>query len=463
MQNKFTSLAIILLSVALAPLSATAQTETAQEKPAVVTPTAAQPIKVAEPVVAGETNITSPRTGSTATPLPPARKTTQNGPSTRPAPSTRGPASARPSTQANRGTAPNKPAARTNPANRGNLPNRPAARTNPTNKDAALDRVAAIPTPTEDIKPSTESVALSQAEASEKIETAFNPALPTPTTPAVKPVTMATEDAIQAENRRRLEEELKNTTISGKSIVDFPNRASLGNLELAPLPGINDSAIRGPLPMAASVSGKDLPSEQLLGRITPEVFQEMADLERGNTFLKLQLEKEKLKNDLEKLKATYRQQRLDEIAKREDVVRSRIQWWQEQEKLRLAIAKKQAEEEALERKIAEESATRDKVRAEAMKRLAASEEAAKKEEGKKDEPIAVSVEPMEELYTLDSIRGIGKDLTARIRSKQDGSVITVKQDDILPSGYVVKEIKKDSLTVAFGNKIDKLIFRPAAQ
>ena len=286
-------------------------------------------------------------------------------------------------------------------------------------------------------------------------------------TPAKSPEISLT--AVQAENKRRLEEELKNTTISGKSIADFPNRSSLGNLELAPLPGINDSAIRGPLPMAASVSGKDLPSEQLLGRITPEVFQEMADLERGNTFLKLQLEKEKLKNDLEKLKATYRQQRLDEIAKREDVVRSRIQWWQEQEKLRLAIAKKQAEEEALERKIAEQEATRDKVREEAMKRLEANAQAAlqnkadKKGKKKDKKPVVVSVEPMEELYTIDSIRGVSGKLTARIKAKKGGEVITIKKDDILPSGHVVKKIEKDTITVAFGDRIDKLVFRPATK
>ena len=298
-----------------------------------------------------------------------------------------------------------------------------------------------------------------------------------PAKPAEKPAQPANEvaapakpselslSAVQAENKRRLEEELKNTTISGKSIADFPNRASLGSLELAPLPGINDSAIRGPLPMAASVSGKDLPSEQLLGRITPEVFQEMADLERGNTFLKLQLEKEKLKNDLEKLKATYRQKRLDEIAKREDVVRSRIQWWQEQEKLRLAIARKQAEEEALARKIAEQEATRDKVREVAMKRLEANVQDVSKGKNKKgkdkEKPVVAMVEPMEELYTLDSIRGVSGKLTARIKSKKGGEVITIKKDDILPSGHVVKKIEKDAITVAFGERIDKLIFRPA--
>jgi len=327
------------------------------------------------------------------------------------------------------------------------------------NAPAAPDKKAVVAAPVQPTqKPAVATKAEAKPAAVNKAEAKPEKKTVVPSKVEVKPV--MTEDAVQAENRRRLEEELKNTTISGKSIVDFPNRASLGNLELAPLPGINDSAIRGPLPMAASVSGKDLPSEQLLGRITPEVFQEMADLERGNTFLKLQLEKEKLKNDLEKLKATYRQQRLDEIAKREDVVRSRIQWWQEQEKIRLEIVKKQAEEEALTRKIAEQEAVRDKAREEAMKRMTISVEKDSKEQKGKEKPVAVVIEPMEDLYTIDSIRGVGKELTARIKSKKDGNVITVKKNDILPSGHVVKKIEKDAITVSFGNKIDKLVFRP---
>ena len=310
-------------------------------------------------------------------------------------------------------------------------------------------------------KPTQAKPAQSPAKAAQikPVQTAKPAPQVRPTATAVKTPTISPKD-VQAENKRRMEEELKNTTISGKSIVDFPNRPSLGSLELAPLPGINDVSVNGPAPMEASVSGKDLPSEQLLGRITPEVFQEMADLERGNTFLKLQLEKEKLKNDLEKLKATYRQQRLDEISKRENVVRSRIQWWQEQEKLRLAIEKKQAEEDALARKIAEQEANREKVREEAFKRLASAPQVSKNQ-GKNVKPTIVTQQAMEDLYTLDSIRGIGSDLSAKIKSKSDGSVITIKKDDILPSGHVVKEIQKDAVTVAFGNRIDQLVFRPA--
>ena len=149
--------------------------------------------------------------------------------------------------------------------------------------------------------------------------------------------------------------------LTGKQPVDFPSQTSMDTLEFAPLPGIYEKNIDGPLPMAPSVSSKDMPSEQLLGRLTPEVFKEMAELERDNTFLKLQIQKETMKNDLEKLRANYRQARLDEIAKREDVIRTRIQWWQEQEKIRQDLESQRAAAEAAknaaeERKLAEDAA-----------------------------------------------------------------------------------------------------------
>ena len=98
-----------------------------------------------------------------------------------------------------------------------------------------------------------------------------------------------------------------------KKAVDFPPRSSLDSLELAPLPGIYETNITGPQPMAESVSVNDTPSEQLLGRLTPEVFKEMAELERDTAYLKLQVDKEQQKNALEKVRSEYRQARLDEI------------------------------------------------------------------------------------------------------------------------------------------------------
>ena len=287
--------------------------------------------------------------------------------------------------------------------------------------------------------------------------------------------------AAKEEERKQLEAELNNTDVDSTEILDFPARTSLGEIEMATLPGVKESLINGPASMAPSVSTKDLPSEQLLGRITSEVFQEMADLERGNVFLKLQMQKEQLKNDLEKLKATYRQNRLEEIAKREDVVRSRITWWQEQEAARLEMEKKKAETEAIEQQIAEAEELRNKLReeaiaekeaakkkaiekaaaeaAKALNNAEASEVAEKAKESEESSETATDKIPiLSEIYSLVSVRGMKTNLSASLKNKKDGSLSVVKKGDMLPSGHRVIEITRESLIAEIENKKDILLF-----
>lgn len=294
------------------------------------------------------------------------------------------------------------------------------------------------------------------------------------------------ENAAKAEERKQLEAELHNTDVNSAEILDFPARTSLGEMEMATLPGAKESLITGPASMAPSVSTKDLPSEQLLGRITSEVFQEMADLERGNVFLKLQMQKEQLKNDLEKLKAAYRQSRLEEIAKREDVVRSRIAWWQEQEAARLEMEKKKAETEAIEQQIAEAEELRNKLREEAI----AQKEAVKKnaleaalaeaalpvpagqpaetaeqpqtETKAEAEEIEVKVPYINETYALVSVRGMKTKLSATLKSVKDNSVLTVKKGDNLPTGHHVLDITRDSLIAGINDRKDILLLTAKA-
>ena len=262
---------------------------------------------------------------------------------------------------------------------------------------------------------------------------------------------------VDEKTKQLLNSELSDINTETKNVVDFPNRSSLGTLELASLPGTRESIITGPAAMEPSVSRKDLPSEQLLGRITPVVFQEMADLERGNVFLKLQMQKEQLKNDLEALKAKYRQARLDEIAKRENVVRSRISWWQDQEKIRLEIEKKKAETEAIEQKIEEAEALRDQLRAQAMERAKNAPEEIK---------TVINIEPEKtsivfaDQYALIDIKGAKGILKARLKDLKDSKVLTVQVNDVLPSGHTVKNITKDSIFVVYGNQQNSLTILP---
>ncbi len=243
------------------------------------------------------------------------------------------------------------------------------------------------------------------------------------------------------------------TPSSDKTAVDFPNRPSLGELKYAPLPGIKETNITGPAPAAPAVSQRDLPNEQLLGRVTSEVFQEMADLERGNTFLQLQKQKETFKNDLENLKSSYRQARLKEIADREEVVRSRIKWWQDQEQIRLDIERKRAEEEQLTQQIADREALREKLWADTMGKADA---AGKEAEGK---PVSFV---LGDLFDLVGVRGTRGVLTAQVKQKRDGAVRSLNVGDALVDNWTITDIRRDSLSATNGDLTGKISLVPPA-
>ena len=227
--------------------------------------------------------------------------------------------------------------------------------------------------------------------------------------------------------------------LANKEVVDFPARTSLDSMELAPLPGLNETNITGPEPLAPSVSTKDLPSERLLGMLTPEVFKEMAELERDNTFLKLQIQRETMKNDLEKLRANYRQARLDEIAKREDVVRTRIQWWQEQEKIRQDLENQRAMLEAAKQE-----------QGQPINDLDDTVIVGNGEDGEETE----TVKSTEKTYTLMDIMGTRGALSARIKDIKSGRVLLVQTGDKLSDGSQIESITPSQvILVKEGEKI----------
>ncbi len=230
--------------------------------------------------------------------------------------------------------------------------------------------------------------------------------------------------------------------ISQKKTVDFPPRSSLDSMELAPLPGIYETDMNGPQPMAESVSVNDLPSEQLLGRLTPEVFQEMAELERDNAYLKLQIQKQEMKNSLEQARAQYRQARLDEIDKREGVVRNRIQWWQEQEKLRQEVEKERQAAEEVKNKMAEAEALKAQLEAEAANQ---NREQIKELEEEENEELLPTT-PAVVLYSLVNVKGTRGNLTARVKNIATDEIQTVKVGDKL-NGEVITAITSETVVV----------------
>lgn len=251
----------------------------------------------------------------------------------------------------------------------------------------------------------------------------------------------------EMESNITLEQNTDNTPdLSNRQPVDFPARTSLDSMELATLPGIYETNITGPAPMAPSVSTKDMPSERLIGLLTPEVFKEMAELERDNTFLKLQIQKETMKNNLETLRANYRQARLDEIAKREDLVRTRIQWWQEQERIRQDMENERAAAEAA--KIDQDFQPAPVAVVEPAHQ--ADDEDLGLGMGIDDEITEANIpadenaepakKPLKRRYSLVDVMGTRGNLNAHLKSLDSGRVISVRMGDKLSDGSQVETI-----------------------
>lgn len=268
------------------------------------------------------------------------------------------------------------------------------------------------------------------------------------------------------------------------------------------LPLISQTKELEPAPIQTDLPAQAPPAEKLLGRINKEVFQEMADLERGNAFLNLQMKKEKLKLDLEKLKAEFRQARLKEIETREKVVRDRVEWLQKQEDQKQSILKKEKEIELLTKQSEEAELRKQQLRREAeLKRLEderkkkIEEEARKKREieeaerkrqvkaeeearKKKEEMLlgrGIAVDPttgievhssnspvaaaqtapkkkektkVAHIYRVTEIKGTGGSLMARLSSiNEKGPSFLVKKGSHLLTGHTVKSISKDNIVV----------------
>ena len=139
------------------------------------------------------------------------------------------------------------------------------------------------------------------------------------------------------------------------------------------------------------------------------------------------IQNEEGKNKLETVRAMYRQARLDEIAKREELVRTRIQWWQEQEKIRQDL---EAQRAALEAERAEQQD------------IKVPEVVPEEEEEEDDQPKVP-----EKVYTLLDIFGTRGNLSARVKNINTGRISTIQTGDLLADGSKVEEITASQVSL----------------
>ncbi|MBR1945712.1 MAG: hypothetical protein IJ846_05435 [Alphaproteobacteria bacterium] len=194
------------------------------------------------------------------------------------------------------------------------------------------DSFFAEPAPVDAVKPAADvpapeqSAAAAPAPAPKEPATQETPAIPEPAAPSI-------------------EAPLPPTTTEPQTNTDFP--AMSMDLNVPPPPS-------DPVPAPTSISGFDFgtsgagamnlstpPSEQILGKISSDVFREMAEMERENNALMLQLKREQLRSEIDALKTSNRQMLFDEIERREKMTQARLEW---------ELAQDLKRQEALERK-----------------------------------------------------------------------------------------------------------------
>lgn len=232
------------------------------------------------------------------------------------------------------------------------------------------------------------------------------------------------------------------------------------------------SAPKRPGPSATDLSGtfSGSPSDQLIGTLSSDTFQKMAEYERDNAMLELQLKREKLNSDIATIKNAQRQSILQEIDRREAAVKARRDIQMEQRKRAVdeeerlekakqrtmqieAMIKREAEERA-ERRRQEELKRKEEERLRAEREKREAEERAQREaevaaakaaaaaraaEDQKGPPPA----PVSSTYVVREIRGVGDNMIAKLATTDGSYSFYVREGSRLLGGHTVSKIDKD--------------------
>lgn len=221
--------------------------------------------------------------------------------------------------------------------------------------DAGAANSAALPLPdlTGGDMPSAADPVLADASVPLPTETAA-PGLPPPAADPLPPPPPPTPAPAAADSN-----------IADPFALDVPQPAAAAdNMDVPPPPSASG------IPSSGGMSLTTPPSEQFLGKLSSDVFREMADMERENNKLMLQLKREQLRSEIDALKTANRQQLFDEIERREQMTQARLEW---------ELAQELKRQEALERR--QKAEIRQKQIEAALKR----EEDRRKEKAKKEE------------------------------------------------------------------------------
>lgn len=156
-------------------------------------------------------------------------------------------------------------------------------------------------------------------------------------------------------------------------------------------------------------------SEQVLGKVSSDVFREMAEMERENNSLMLQLKREQLRAEIDALKTSNRQLLFDEIERREKMTQARLEWELAQDlKRQEALERKQKAE--IRQKQIEAALKREEERR--IQKMKEEELARQKKEKELEEQEELKKEELRKKYnavSLVQLKGLQPTLLAAVR------------------------------------------------
>lgn len=213
------------------------------------------------------------------------------------------------------------------------------------------------------------------------------------------------------------------------------------------------------------------PSEQVLGKVSSDIFREMAEMERENSSLALQLKREQLRSEIDALKTSNRQMLFDEIERREKMTQARLEWELAQDlKRQEALERKQRAE--IRQKQIEAALKREEDRriqkmkdeeAERLKKARAEEEAQKKQRAElKKKYDAASLVRVNNLKPI-MMAAARPEKIKRTPSSRVSQKLTETGEDLLTKKRAGEALSLEPTTESGENADGKKLAEPASQ
>lgn len=234
-----------------------------------------------------------------------------------------------------------------------------------------------------------------------------------------------------------------------------------------PAPAMPDMSF-GAVGSGAEMKLSQQPNDAVIGKVTSDIFREMAEVERENNNLALQLKREELKAQLNTLKAKNREVLFNEIQEREKMTQARLEWELQQDLKRQEALERKQNAEIRQKQIEAALKAQEDRRIEQMKREEAERKAKEEAEQRK---IEAEKEELKKKYEAASIvrlnslkptliEAVRPQKIKRVPSERVSTKLTESGEELLLKKNNGEELK---LGLASGSENDMPKIDPASQ